>query len=258
MLFTKFTDIFTQQFFVKGVNFMILITGDTHGDMTRFGKKAVKKLKKNDSLIICGDFGFIWDGSKAEKKRLKALGKRKYNILFVEGVHENYEELLKYETEEWNGGNTRKISGNLRQLMRGQVFEIDGKKIFSFGGGRSDENDSYLNPSDSAAEIRWKMEIPTENELQEGLDRLAENGNKVDYIVSYEPPAKISEFLNLGKSDRSHVNTYLEQIREKVDFKRWFFGRHHLNKCIPPKFQAVFDSIIDAEEEPKVALTVKK
>ena len=50
---------------------MILITGDTHGDLTRFGKRAVKKLKKNDALIICGDFGFIWDGSAAEKKRLQ-------------------------------------------------------------------------------------------------------------------------------------------------------------------------------------------
>ena len=228
---------------------MILITGDTHGDMTRFGKKAVKKLKKNDTLIICGDFGFIWDGSKAEQKRLKALGSKKYNILFVEGVHENFEELQKYETEMWQGGKTRKISGNLRQLIRGQVFEIEGKKIFSFGGGRSEDNDSYLNPSDKAAETRWRMEIPTDKELREGLDNLAAYGNKVDYIVSYEPPAQISEFLNLGKSDRNHVNTYLEQIREKADFKRWFFGRHHLNKRIPPKFQAVFDAVLDAEEE---------
>ena len=83
---------------------MILITGDTHGDMTRFAAKQVKTLKKNDSLIICGDFGFIWDGSNAEKHRLKQLGRKKYNILFVEGVHENFEELQKYDIEEWCGG----------------------------------------------------------------------------------------------------------------------------------------------------------
>lgn len=237
---------------------MIYITGDTHGDMTRFASKTMKKLKKNDTLIICGDFGFIWDGSKAEQARIKALAKKKFNILFVEGVHENFEELQKYEIEKWQGGKTRKICDNIRQLMRGQVFEIEGKKIFSFGGGRSDDNDSYLNPSDKASEIRWQTEIPTDSELNEGLDNLAANNNRVDYIVSYEPPAKISEFLNLGKIDRNHVNTYLEQIREQVDFKRWFFGRHHLNKYIPPKFQAVFDIVIDAEEEPKVALAVKK
>lgn len=236
---------------------MIFITGDTHRDISRFTCKAAKRIKKNDTLIICGDFGFIWDGSVAERKQLKMLGKKKYNILFVEGVHENFEELHKYDTEEWNGGMTRKISGNLRQLMRGQIFEIEGKKIFAFGGGRSDENDSYLNPADTNAEIRWRLEIPTDNELDEGMRNLEKFGFKVDYIVSYEPPAKISEFMNLGKSDRSHVNTYLDQIREKVDFKRWFFGRHHVNKVIPPKFRAVFDNIIEAEEEPKLALAVK-
>lgn len=237
---------------------MILITGDTHGDMTRFTKKQVKSLRKNDSLIICGDFGFIWDGSKAELNRLKQLGKKKYNVLFVEGVHENFEELQKYDTEEWCGGLTRKISGNLRQLLRGQVYEIDGKKIFAFGGGRSEENDAYLNPSDTSAEIRWKLEIPTDEELSEGMKNLEKHGFKVDYIVSYEPPAKISEFLNLGKTDRSHINTYFEEIREKTEFSRWFFGRHHINKLIPPKYQAVFDGIVNAEEEPKAVTVLKK
>lgn len=237
---------------------MILITGDTHGDMTRFAKKPIKALKKNDSLIICGDFGFVWDGSRAEKSRLKHLGKRKYNTLFVEGVHENFEELQKYEVEEWCGGMTRKISGNLRQLLRGQVYEIDGKKVFAFGGGRSEENDAYLNPSDKTAEFRWRMEIPTDEELSEGVKNLEKHGFKVDYIVSYEPPAKISEFLNLGKTDRSHVNTYFEEIREKTDFSRWFFGRHHINMLIPPKYQALFDSIVNAEEEPKAVAVLKK
>ena len=229
---------------------MIFITGDTHGDLSRFKKKELKKLRKGDSLIICGDFGFVWDGSNSEQKLLKWLGNRKYNVLFVEGVHENFTQLEKYETELWCGGKTRKISGNLRQLMRGQVFEIESKRIFAFGGGRSEENDSYLNDDDNEARLRWKQEIPTEEELAEGMKNLERYAFTVDYIVSYEPPAKISEFMELGKSDRSHVNTYLEQVREKTDFIRWFFGRHHINKLIPPKFQAVFDGIFDADEMP--------
>ena len=152
---------------------------------------------------------------------------------------------------------TRRISGNLRQLLRGQVYEIDGKKIFAFGGGRSDENDAYLNPSDKTAEIRWKSEIPTDEELSAGMKNLEKHNFKVDYIVSYEPPAKISEFLNLGKTDRSHINTYFEEIREKTEFSRWFFGRHHINKLIPPKFQALFDGIVNAEEELKAVTVIK-
>ena len=50
---------------------MIYITGDTHGDFSRFKDPMLRKLKKQDALIICGDFGFIWDGSKKEEKLLK-------------------------------------------------------------------------------------------------------------------------------------------------------------------------------------------
>ena len=56
---------------------MVYITGDTHGDLSRFETAAAKKLKKGDTLIVLGDFGFVWDGSAAEKNRLQKLGKKK-------------------------------------------------------------------------------------------------------------------------------------------------------------------------------------
>ena len=50
---------------------MILITGDVHGDISRFSDKKIRRLKKGDTLIVCGDMGLIWDGSDKEKKLLK-------------------------------------------------------------------------------------------------------------------------------------------------------------------------------------------
>ena len=47
---------------------MVYVTGDMHGDFERFKLPAMKKLKKGDTLIICGDFGFLWDGSKEEEE----------------------------------------------------------------------------------------------------------------------------------------------------------------------------------------------
>ena len=143
---------------------MIYITGDTHADFSRFKNPALRKLKKNDALIICGDFGFIWNGSAEEKKLLEKIGKLRYNVLFVEGSHENYDLLEQYEVSEWCGGKTRLISGRLRQLMRGQVYEIAGKKVFSFGGGQSD--DSY---DTVEGQNWWAREIPSEEELAEGM-----------------------------------------------------------------------------------------
>ena len=51
---------------------MVFITGDTHGDPERLSKSALKELAPGDTLIVCGDFGFVWDNSKAEQKILKA------------------------------------------------------------------------------------------------------------------------------------------------------------------------------------------
>ena len=137
-----------------------------------------------------------------EKKMLKKLGKKKYNVLFAEGVHENFDLLEEYPVEQWCGGKTRLISGNLRQLMRGQYYTIAEKTVFAFGGGQSEENNSYLEPDE---EKSWIKELPTDEELEEGLRNLEQHGNEADFIISYEPPARMIEFIDIGKTKPSFV-----------------------------------------------------
>lgn len=221
---------------------MIYITGDIHADISRFKNPALRKLRKQDALIICGDFGFIWDGSKKEKKLLRKIGKLPYNVLFVEGSHENYDLLEKYEVSEWCGGKTRQISGRLRQLMRGQIYEIAEKTVFTFGGGQSDDTYELVE-----GQNWWQREIPNEEELAEGLENLEKAGNTVDFVVTYEPPSSLRDFLITDKTDRNHINTYLNGIFEKLTFKGWFFGKLHINKLIPPKYYAVYDGIVVAD-----------
>ena len=220
---------------------MIYITGDTHADFSRFKNPSLRKLRKNDALIICGDFGFIWDGSPKEKKLLKKIGKLPYNVLFVEGSHENYDLLEQYEITEWCGGKTRLISGRLRQLMRGQVFEIAEKTVFAFGGGQTDDVYELTEGSNW-----WQREVPSDEELEDGLENLEKIGNKVDFVVTYEPPAKMREFLT-ASTERNRINTYLNEIFEKIDFNGWFFGKLHINKFIPTKYHAVYDGIVPAD-----------
>ncbi len=223
---------------------MILVTGDIHGDTERFSDKRVKKLRKGDTLLICGDLGLIWDGSDKEKRLLKRLGKRKYNILFVEGAHENFDELEKYPTEQWNGGTVRVISGNLRHLVRGNVFTIEGKRVFAFGGGSGEENGGKAPCSEATAS---RYELASEEELAGSDRKLAECGNTVDYIITYEPPVTMAEFLDQKVSATDTVGVYLDRKRGELKFTQWFFGKHHLNKQIPPKFTAVFDNVLNAE-----------
>ena len=87
---------------------MIYLTADLHGDLDRL-QQVRKPLRRHDSLIVLGDFGFIWNGSKAEQKLLRRLGKGKGTLLFLDGAHENFDLLAEYPVVEFAGGQARKL-----------------------------------------------------------------------------------------------------------------------------------------------------
>ena len=51
---------------------MVYLTGDTHGDIQRFKQGKLRWLGKKDTVVVLGDFGFVWDGSAAEYRALAA------------------------------------------------------------------------------------------------------------------------------------------------------------------------------------------
>ena len=221
---------------------MIYVTGDMHGDEERFSSRAMKKLKAGDTLIICGDFGFVWDGSAKEKKFLEYLGSRKFNVVFVDGTHENYDLLNKCRMTVWNGGRVHRVSGNLLHLMRGQVFTIEGKKIFTFGGGESLDRDMR-----TEHETWWRDEMPTPSEMAEGAETIDEVGCSVDYIITHEPPALVKSTLLLrsGEPDRiNKLNGYFEQLNRECKFKHWYFGSMHEDRTVTPYHTALFNDIV--------------
>lgn len=229
---------------------MVFVTGDTHGDPERLSKNALKALKDGDTLIICGDFGFIWNNSHAEKKVLKALSKRRYNICFIDGTHENFDLLRAYPVTKWNGGNVHKISDNIFHLMRGQIFEIEGLKIFTMGGGESADLDSRLDDNP------WlKYEIPSKEELLEGANNLEKADCKIDVIITHEPSTTIKGFLTLGDNEPVRVtalNAYFDELSKCSEFDRWFFGSLHLDKYISNTYIGVHKALINAHTGEKV------
>lgn len=131
---------------------MIYITGDTHSDFSRFTEEKFPiqyEMTKDDYVIICGDFGGVWtfeEESSREKEALDWLDNKNFTTLFVDGNHENYTRLYNYPIEEWHGGKVHKVRNSVVHLIRGEIFNIDNKKIFAFGGARShDIKDGILN-----------------------------------------------------------------------------------------------------------------
>lgn len=217
---------------------MIYVTGDTHGDFDRFKGAPLKKLKKGDILIICGDFGFIWDGSKREKSILKKLSNKDYTIAFIDGCHENFDILESYPVSEWCGGKARIISKNIIHLMRGQVYTIQDKKIFTFGGGHSQDFDFRRDGTKW-----WEREQPTHAEIIEAIRNLDEHSNIIDYVITHEPPASLKDCLGVDVFQRLEVHAFFEDIIKVCSYKKWFFGKCHIDKHIPIKFYAIFNNI---------------
>ena len=112
---------------------MIYITGDCHSDFRRFNTKNFpeqKDMTKDDYVIICGDFGGVWnrdEESPQEAFNMDWLEDKPYTTLFVDGNHENFDRLNSYPVEEWNGGKVHRIRKSVIHLMRGQVFKLEGK-----------------------------------------------------------------------------------------------------------------------------------
>lgn len=222
---------------------MIFVTGDTHMpiDIHKLNSKKFpeqKSLTKNDYVIICGDFGGVWDNSKTDRYWLKWLQQCNFTTLFIDGNHENFELLYKYPVENWNGGKIHKITKSVFHLMRGQVFNIDNKKIFTMGGASSRDRLFRINHKSW-----WEEELPCKAEMAEGIKNLEINNNKVDIIISHCCPTSIMKTLNTEyNSDK--LTEYFENLQCLIEYKQWFFGHYHEDEKINDKYTVLYNDII--------------
>ena len=235
---------------------MIYITGDTHSDFSRFKENKFPiqtEMTKDDYVIICGDFGGVWtfeEESSREKEILDWLNNKNFTTLFVDGNHENFNRLYNYPVEEWHGGKIHKIRDSVLHLMRGEVFDIDNKKIFVFGGASS--HDIQYRKRGAYFRIRdfswWDLELPTEEEIQNGIKKLEKANYKVDYIISHCCPTNIQTFIN-PSFKKDILTDYLQEISEKCEFKKWYFGHYHEYRQVNTQYVLLYEDIVPLDFE---------
>ena len=216
---------------------MIYITGDLHGDISRFSAPAMRRLRKGDTLIVCGDFGFVWDGSAKEQKLLKKIGAKPYTVLFLDGCHENFDLLKEYPVTDWKGGRAQVISGNLVHLMRGQLYTLEGYRFFTFGGGESREYDLR-----DGAKTWWEEEMPSLEEYQEALANLERVNWTVDCVLTHCAPSGVVQKINPSYGT-DELTDFLEMVSQRCKFAYWFFGHYHENRIIDQKYILQWEKI---------------
>lgn len=219
---------------------MVFITGDTHGDISRFSNEFMpneSEWTENDYLIICGDFGFIFADDAEDKELLDMLEKKSYNILFVDGNHENFNALFEYPLEEWNGGKIHRIRKNIIHLMRGQCFTIEGKKFFTMGGAYS--IDRFMRQKNISY---WDAEMPNDDEYREASETILKSNKRFDYIITHTAPRMIIKYLGYYPDFHDmELTGYLEWVACSCDFKKWFFGHFHEDETLlDGRFRALY------------------
>jgi len=224
---------------------MIYLTGDTHANLD-IGKLNTKNfpqqkdLTKNDFLIICGDFGLVWDGSAREIYWQDWLSSRNYTTLFVDGNHENFDILRRMPLSEKFGGQVREIASDIYHLERGQVLTIDGKKIFVMGGARSVDKDGRIEHLSW-----WKEEMPAIWEMDRALSALEAVNWEVDYVVTHCAPRSVQQMISPWYENDPMVS-FLERVRQDLKFKRWYFGHYHTDRQVNEQFIALYNKVVPA------------
>lgn len=230
---------------------MIYITGDTHipYDIEKLNSNNFDAtgLTKDDYVIICGDFGAIWNYKGPDKEEvywLDWLERKPFTILFIDGNHENFERLYKFEEVMWNGGRVHKIRDSIFHLMRGQIFTIDNQTFFTMGGANSIDRGAFVGREEEHKNrIWWVEELPNEEEMQEGRDNLSKYNNEVDYIITHcLPTSELKKLFSFAKGDK--LNAYHEEVLNTVKYKHWYCGHYHKNIDLDNNITVLYDDII--------------
>jgi hypothetical protein len=134
--------------------------------------------------------------------------------------------------------------------MRGQIFNIDGTRIYTFGGGESTDKDMRIQNN-----LWWKEEIPSPEEMTEGAKILDECGRQVDYIITHEPPLfardHITRKLPLEEDYQfpAVLDEWYALAEQAPNLKKWYFGHVHVDQKITPRLRSIYNEVLQLTEE---------
>ena len=228
-----------------------------------------KELTKEDVLVQLGDFGWIWyfDNCntlfRKDEKQLDILSQKNYTLFVIPGNHDNYDRINNLpKVKKWGGYvyQYTSLSGNyIYFALRGEVYLINGKTVFTFSGAATSSisdrysYEDYLSQKlfrvkkyDQGGNLRrvrpekikickvsyWKAELASDLEKDYAYEALKRVDFKVDYVFTHTAPVEIiGEFIS--KTDHflpkfeCDTAVFLSNIFNLIQAKEWHFGHLH-------------------------------
>src|SRR5450631_529577 len=129
---------------------MVWTTGNLHGGETASHITSSNFSGNRGAIVLCmGDLGEVWyhdyhtneNHHRREDYFLESHLRQRFLWLAVDGNHENFARLFggEFSLVEIFGGRAYKIREHVYYLKRGEVFTIEGKTFFAFGGAMSSD-----------------------------------------------------------------------------------------------------------------------
>ena len=212
---------------------MIYLISDIHGDKNFKGLQDYLRIAKDDDLlIVLGDVSLEFENTVTNRDFTEYFLSLKKNIAFLDGNHENFSYLNSFPEEKWNGGKIHRLSEHIVHLQRGNVYRINGKSIFTFGGCKSS--------------AKWKeagLWHPEETASDEECNLAKENLQKANFSVDYILTHKHETDPNYHLVD---MNLYqlTKFIKDNVSYKKWYFGHSHIKRIVDEKHTYIYDDLI--------------
>lgn len=226
---------------------MFYITGDTHGDFSRYIEFTTRmQPTDNDAMIILGDAGLNYYGNERDEARKNFVNSFPFTTFCIHGNHEmRPTDISTYKTKEYCGGTVwyEDEYPNILFAKDGEIYNFDGYSCVVIGGTYSVDKFYRL----ARGWMWFENEQPSEETKSYVEQQLQNRENKTDIVLShtcpvkYEPTEVFIQGLDQSTVDKS-TEEWLGEIEEKLDYKRWYCGHYHTVKKID-KMQFMFEDI---------------
>ena len=212
---------------------MIYLISDIHGDKDFKGlKEYAANAGEEDLLIILGDVGLEFEKTERNREFTQFFLGLQKPIAIVDGNHENFSFLNSFPEEEWNGGRIHRLSPYIVHLMRGNIYDLEEKSFFVFGGCKSSAKWAQMG-------LWYPGEEATEAECAFARANLAAHGNQVDYILTH----KYEEDPSVGTVSIP-LQKLTAEIERNISYRTWYAGHWHMRKIVDDRHELVYEELV--------------
>lgn len=226
---------------------MFYITGDTHGDFSRYLGFAARVMPtEKDTVIVLGDAGLNYYCNEMDDARKAFVSEFPFTTFCIHGNHERRPATIStYQMREYCGGMVwyEEKYPNILFAKDGEIYDFDGYSCIAIGGAYSVDKHYRL-----ARGWSWFADEQPSEEIKAYVEeQLAKRGNRIDIVfshtcpVDYEPVEVFISGLNQAEVDGS-TEKWLGKIEAEIEYRKWYCGHFHTEKKTD-RIQFMFEEI---------------